>query len=150
MVVYFLTWTTYGSWLPGDERGWVDRHRGNRRLQQGNDALQGALRDAMSETAVILDSHLRAEVESAIRVLAAECGWTVHAVSVRTNHVHVVVSAPGRSGEDVMKGMKARASHRLNQTVEKERRHWWTRGGSKKKLLTPEAVARTVAYVKNQ
>ena len=21
----FLTWTTYGSWLPGDERGWVDK-----------------------------------------------------------------------------------------------------------------------------
>jgi hypothetical protein len=22
-LAYFLTWTTYGSWLPGDERGWV-------------------------------------------------------------------------------------------------------------------------------
>ncbi|MDA1049536.1 MAG: hypothetical protein O3C40_03530 [Planctomycetota bacterium] len=21
----FLTWTTYGSWLPGDERGWVEK-----------------------------------------------------------------------------------------------------------------------------
>jgi hypothetical protein len=23
--VYFLTWTTYGTWLPGDGRGSVDR-----------------------------------------------------------------------------------------------------------------------------
>ena len=22
-IAYFLTWTTYGSWLPGDQRGWV-------------------------------------------------------------------------------------------------------------------------------
>jgi hypothetical protein len=21
----FLTWTTYGQWLPGDERGWVEK-----------------------------------------------------------------------------------------------------------------------------
>ena len=21
----FLTWTTYGSWLPGDGRGWVEK-----------------------------------------------------------------------------------------------------------------------------
>ena len=24
-LAYFLTWTTYGSWLPGDERNWVDK-----------------------------------------------------------------------------------------------------------------------------
>jgi hypothetical protein len=22
-LAYYLTWTTYGTWLPGDERGWV-------------------------------------------------------------------------------------------------------------------------------
>ena len=22
-LAYYLTWTTYGLWLPGDERGWV-------------------------------------------------------------------------------------------------------------------------------
>ena len=27
-LAYFLTWTTYGTWLPGDERGWVKRKRG--------------------------------------------------------------------------------------------------------------------------
>jgi hypothetical protein len=23
-MAFFLTWTTYGSWLPGDDRGWCD------------------------------------------------------------------------------------------------------------------------------
>jgi hypothetical protein len=26
-LAYFLTFRTYGSWLPGDPRGWVDRQR---------------------------------------------------------------------------------------------------------------------------
>ncbi len=24
-LAFFLTWTTYGSWLQGDERGWVEK-----------------------------------------------------------------------------------------------------------------------------
>ncbi len=27
-LAYFLTWTTYGTWLPGDERGWVQYSMG--------------------------------------------------------------------------------------------------------------------------
>lgn len=27
-IAYFLTWVTYGTWLPGDERGWVDYQQG--------------------------------------------------------------------------------------------------------------------------
>jgi len=27
-IAIFSTWTTYGSWLPGDERGWWQRGRG--------------------------------------------------------------------------------------------------------------------------
>ena len=27
-VGYFLTWVTYGTWLPGDSRGWVKYRAG--------------------------------------------------------------------------------------------------------------------------
>ena len=27
-LAYFLTWPTYGTWLPGDERGWTAYHGG--------------------------------------------------------------------------------------------------------------------------
>ena len=27
-LAYFLTWTTYGTWLPGDDRGWTDSKLG--------------------------------------------------------------------------------------------------------------------------
>lgn len=28
-LAYFITWTTYGTWLPGDPRGWVEYHHGH-------------------------------------------------------------------------------------------------------------------------
>ena len=27
-LAYFLTWSTYGTWLPGDERGWIEYGHG--------------------------------------------------------------------------------------------------------------------------
>jgi hypothetical protein len=27
-LAYFITWGTYGTWLPGDQRGWVEYRRG--------------------------------------------------------------------------------------------------------------------------
>ena len=27
-LAYFLTWATYGTWLPGDERGWIEYRHG--------------------------------------------------------------------------------------------------------------------------
>src|SRR5688572_5449193 len=27
-LAYFITWATYGTWLPGDERGWVEYRHG--------------------------------------------------------------------------------------------------------------------------
>ena len=27
-LAFFLTWPTYGTWLPGDERGWVKYGQG--------------------------------------------------------------------------------------------------------------------------
>jgi hypothetical protein len=36
-LAYFLTWTTYGTWLPGDERGWCKRTKGFKGLiRDGN------------------------------------------------------------------------------------------------------------------
>ncbi len=28
-LAYFLTWSTYGTWLPGDERGWITHTAGS-------------------------------------------------------------------------------------------------------------------------
>ena len=116
-LAYFLTWTTYGTWLPGDARGWVDKH------QSGPDAPYQApdpqrARAAMArlrESPVVLTPAARAAVEAALRETCSYRGWMVHAVSVRTNHVHIVVTVPGLTPGWVMRTLKAYATRALNR-----------------------------------
>ena len=85
----------------------------------------------------------------AICEIAARKHWSLHAVHVRSNHVHVVVSADAPS-ERVMNDLKTAASRRLNTAFPTERdRTRWTRHGCTRYLWMEEEVAYKVAYVLN-
>ena len=59
-LAYFLTWPTYGTWLPGDERGWIQYGRG----WQLPDAVRKLEAEAkMTEDACRLDGEQRELVE---------------------------------------------------------------------------------------
>src|SRR5262245_38111512 len=111
-LAYFSTWTTYGAWLPGDIRGWYQRGCGLRKP----DALirfEAALR--MVESPVKLNHVQRELVHQAI---VSHCGlraWTLHAVNCRSNHVHVVVTAPGRPVDLPREQFKAWCTRRLRE-----------------------------------
>src|SRR5438128_2109859 len=93
---YHIIWTTYGTWLPGDSRGWVKRGKlGVRRPDPG---LARRSADSMADEAVVLSIDQRRLVEDTIRRHCDIRGWTLHAVNARSNHVHVVVTAD-RSAE---------------------------------------------------
>ena len=150
---YFLTWTTYGTWLPGDSRGWVDRHRRHGEIVEPPDAIrEESARKRMRAAPVTLSAPLRPGVAESIRHTAEHCRWCIHALDVRSNHVHVVISSPGADPGRVMGRLKAYASRRLNQVVPAEARpgRWWTRQGSKRRLFTDEALCSAVRYVRNQ
>src|SRR5688500_14303497 len=97
VLAYHLTWTTYGTWLPGDQRGWVER--GVPVIRDADPDREQAARERMAEAPVILTEAQRQIVEQTIRDHCRIRGWTLHALNVRTNHVHVVVTAE-RDGED--------------------------------------------------
>ncbi len=40
---YFLTWVTYGTWLPGDARGWVEYRHGSIRHLYDETSLEAAI-----------------------------------------------------------------------------------------------------------
>src|SRR5262245_27663630 len=88
---FFLTWATYGTWLPGDSRGWV-KYKHGWQLPDPILELEAAAR--MSEDACRLGVPEREAVEAQIAETCRHRGWHLHAVNCRTNHVHVVVSAP--------------------------------------------------------
>ncbi len=149
VLAYFLTWTTYGTWLPGDARRWVDK-KGSAETpyRQGDPERVAVARRRMKQAAVCLDAASRQLVDAAIRETCRVKHWPLHALNVRSNHVHLVVTASGQSPERVMTCFKAWASRRLNPDA--GRRRWWTRHGSTRYITNPASLARAVEYVTNQ
>ena len=147
-LAYFLTFTTYGTRLHGDDRGSVDRdHNGyGTPLLPPDPFARNAARRMMTQEPYLLDEPRRNLVRDAI---VEECrfrGWDLLALHVRTNHVHVVVTAE-RAPDFVTRACKANASKRLNRAgFECRDRHRWTDGGSTKYLWREDAVEEKVAY----
>ncbi|HEX3999491.1 MAG TPA: type IIL restriction-modification enzyme MmeI [Pirellulales bacterium] len=153
-LAYFLTWTTYGSWLPGDERGWVKKPG---QFRAPDVKLQEAAQQRMTETALTLDTAQRRIVEDTITDHCGIRGWHLHAVNARTQYVHVVVSAPGRDPEDVMDQFKAWCTRRLKKrersrqsTGENLRQNWWTQRGSKRWSNDADELEAASRYVREE
>ena len=149
-VALFLTWTTYGSWLPGDSRGWVDRRGG---VQVANRFVEQAARRQMVMRPITLTSLQRGVVA---RSIAAHCrfrGWTLHACQCRTQHVHVVLTAVDSSASTAMSELKAwgtRAldTHEERRSVSKSWR-WWAKGGSGRLLFDQRSLEDVAIYVRD-
>ena len=75
-IAFFLTWTTYGTWLPGDERGWNRKHDG--KIQEPNPELEAAARKAMTESEFYLDESHRTIVKATIEQHCHIRGWHLH------------------------------------------------------------------------
>ena len=95
-ITYFITWTTYGTWVPGDQRGsW---HRGQ--YKSPNELFRQMAVAEMKETAFTLSKEDRAIVEETVTKHCEIRSWKLHTVRARSNHVHVVVTAPGYKARD--------------------------------------------------
>ena len=160
---WLLTWTMYGNWLPGDDRGFVgtNHEEGGPRVihnipQTDYDANQPALRKYAKEQLKCPPIRLcleQAEVLLAqFQQTAAFRQWQLIAVAIMVNHVHIVVGVPGDPDpEKILGDFKAYGSRVLSQLSGKPKSGtWWTESGSKRKLKDDVAILGAVEYVKNQ
>jgi REP element-mobilizing transposase RayT len=149
-LAYFITWTTYGTWLPGDERGWL--MRGSSAIRAPDPALQSAAEAAMTEEPVVLTPAQRDLVTSVVRKHCQIRQWTLYAVNVRSNHVHVVVRAP-IAGDEVRAQFKAWCSRRLSQQAgllghgKNGLRRWFTEKGDVRWIKDESYLADAIQYV---
>ena len=145
-MVYLLTFGCYGHWLPGDERGSVDRTRGEHRGGPivPSFALVGHSIHAMSTSCFTLTLHDAHLVLQAIQEVCTFRGYGLLAAHVRATHVHAVADLPGEPG-DALRDFKAYASRALNRAHGTGTR--WSRGGSTRRLPTPDAIRAAVRYV---
>ena len=147
-LAYFLTWTTYASWLPGDRRGWADRGL----IRGPNPRLRRIASSRARGRRVVLDVAARRLVEWTIADHCRRRSWHLHACHCRAEHVHVVVTAGGRPPHVVLGELKAWCSRALATAAAEvgaaPRDQTWTRGGSCRRLYDETAVDAVVTYVR--
>jgi len=148
-LAYFLTFTCYGTWLHGDEGGSVDREHNTPEtpVLPPDSSRCARERDDLAQPPYLLDGARRQVTLHALCEIARRKGWMLHAAHVRSNHVHLVVTAEG-TPERILNDFKTAVSRHLNKVFPAERdRTRWTRHGSTRYLWTEEAVADKVHYV---
>ena len=150
-LAYLLTFRTYGTWLHGDERGSVDTHK--RKNIYGapdiapNPNLKKLMAERMKNSTFLLNSLQRVAVHDAINEFCQTKNYQLHAVNVRTNHVHAVVSAQLRP-EPIINFLKSYATRKLRESkLVSEKANIWARGGSRRYLWKERHVLLAIEYV---
>jgi REP element-mobilizing transposase RayT len=160
---WFLTTTTYGSWLPGDERGFVGPNRSPLGVQTIHN-LPGTEYDRdvawLRQYAVnqMTGPPIRFTRRHADALLcqfyetARHRRWNLSAVGIMTTHVHIVVGVFGDPHpKDILRDLKSYGSRALNRNFDGPQSDtWWTESGSKRKLRDAPAVLAAVEYIRHQ
>lgn len=147
-LAYFITFTTYGSWLHGSEKGSVDdrHHVYGTPFVEPDLSRERVVRETLIQQPYVMDAAEREIVCRAIVELSSEEKWRLLAVHVRRNHVHVVVTADREPGR-LMSDLKARASRELTSAgFDSAERKRWTRHGSTRHLFHESEVEAAIRY----
>ncbi|MEQ8211738.1 MAG: transposase [Lacipirellulaceae bacterium] len=157
---WLLTWTTHGTWLPGDQRGFVGNAVDGHGVRRSNNhygvpcdrdlpKLHRAIQSSLKEKPVWLKREQATRLLQQFQETATYRGWQLAAVAVMANHVHLIVGvAEAIDPEKLLGDFKAYGSRILNRSWGK--RDWWTRSGSKRRKSDARAVATAVRYVARQ
>lgn len=160
---WFLTWTTYGTWLPGDRRGFI----GTLRDQSGqlvnhnqfgtppaipNSRLREAAERSLKAEPILLTSDHADTLFGQFQETARVRGWLLIATGIMRTHLHVIIAVQGDPDpEKILADFKAYGSRSLNQRWQKPASEtWWTSKGSKRKLDDRRGVETVVHYIRNQ
>ncbi|MBX7060126.1 MAG: transposase [Pyrinomonadaceae bacterium] len=149
-IAFLITFRTRGTWLHGDDRGSISRHRnvyGTPKLRPEPRWHDTNLARLKGES-LILSARQRACVRKAVLETCELREWKLYALNIRTNHVHVVLWAKDKTPGIVLNALKANSTRMM-----RERRQWqeehspWADKGSTRYLWTFEHRARAIKYV---
>jgi len=138
-----LTWTTYGTWLPGDQRGYV----ADGKTLTGDDRILERNRRRQKSPAVKLNMRERKIVEQTILTEAKRIDQQIESLIVCPNHVHLLARRHAQSVEEVVSRYKSMTTRALWQEGRKGR--VWTKGYDKRFCFTEQDIATKAKYIAN-
>jgi len=142
-VGYMITFTTYGTWLQGNAKGFVT----DGEVRGENIALKKSNVGKLKGAAVRLGRREKEIVRNAIIEAAKRFEQKILAITVYSNHVHIVceyVDVP----ISVIVGYYKNAGRVALQKNGFEGKVW-TRGYDRRFCFTGDELARRIKYVKN-
>ncbi len=123
IVGYMLTWTTYGTWLQGDEKGYVKKGK----ILPGNEKLEKANRKLQKLSTINLTKKEKEVVCEAILKAAEPCGESIEQIISRYKNIAMfALRKNGRSSCQI-----------------------WTSGFDKRFCFTEEDLENRTNYVNN-
>jgi hypothetical protein len=156
-----VTWTCYGTWLPGDKRGFVsNKLRGDGSFDQkrniagtephADDSYTRSVASKLQEwPTVMLTGEQAVAVAASLCELAHKRNWIIHRAAVMANHVHVVVANCPDDGPAVRRVLKGVTSADMSKFLGRGFR-LWTAGGSNRYLNGTESIDAAITYVADQ
>ena len=142
IIGYMLTWTTYGTWLQGDRRGYVK----DGQIMGGDPALLLCNKANLSCPVFRLNKKRKNIVHDQILKTAERMGQDVYAVSVYSNHVHLVVENTEMDVGKVVHKYKADSTYALRKEGVEGR--IWTKGYDNRFCSDEKSLQARIEYVK--
>lgn len=149
-IAYLITFRSYGTWLHGDNRGSIDRFNNKYKapLISPNKSWSDYNLKNLKNEICILNAEQRKCIEESIIETCRFRNWTLHALNVRTNHIHCVVSIGDRKPETALNAFKANATREMrSQKLWSSEKSPWSDKGSRRYLWTERSFALAVEYV---
>ena len=134
-----FTFTTYGTWLRGDERGWIE----DGRLMPPDPVLERDDRDRMKgELFLFCKADLHCVGAAIGESLIERKDALIYALTVQTWHIHFVIASARHPVADIAKCAKDAVRWRL-----RPERRIWTKHYDKRFCFDNATVRDRIAYV---
>jgi REP element-mobilizing transposase RayT len=148
-VAYLLTFRTYGTWLPDEQRGSVTKksnHYGTP-VQAGLYRFERVSRRNMRFPRFLLTKGMRLVLREAVPEFCKRRSVELRALHVGQNHVHLVIEASGKP-EQLLNWVKAKSTSRLKeQGLVGQTQKVWARHGSTRYLWNEDQSRTAAQYV---
>ncbi|MBN1436198.1 MAG: transposase [Sedimentisphaerales bacterium] len=142
MLGYMLTWTTYGSWLQGDDRGYVK----DGRVFGADERLRKVNEEVMIQEQVVLGQEEREIVRRAITEAVGGLNQELYAIAVKGTHLHLVLGWVDKEIGRVVQRYKSAGAWALKEQGWKGK--VWTKGYDKRFCFDDKELKVRIEYVR--